>query len=62
MAARLMHGAVYEVVKKKEAEKIAGRQQAAPADPNNFGAILKAQWEERKRELAAREAGSSSSS
>ena len=56
----------YEVVKKKEAEKIAEKRQIAaqgngsPADPNSFAAILKAQWEERKREMRENAAASSS--
>jgi hypothetical protein len=44
--------AVYEVVKKKEAEKRAAAriEQAEGAEPS-FGAIVRQQWEERKREL-----------
>ena len=44
--------AVYQVVKKKEAEKRAAAriEQVEGAEPN-FGAIGRQQWEERKREL-----------
>jgi len=46
--------AVYEVVKKKEAEKRAELRNTEGAEPS-FGQIVQQQWEERKKELRLNE-------
>ena len=48
----------YETVKKKEAERrLAASSNGEPeAETQKFATILKEQWEEKKRELAAQEA------
>ena len=47
--------AVYETVKKKEAERRRDAAAAAPSDEPRFADVLKEQWEARKREMAAAE-------
>jgi len=53
----------YEVVKRKEAEKRAEAKisaaEAAKSGEKSFGEILKLQWEEKKKEMAQREAAGS---
>ena len=47
--------AVYEVVRRKEAEKRAAlRAEAVEGAEPNFGQIVRQQWEERKRELESK--------